>query len=264
MDSTDVVNRLEEVRFALGMDTFQEFLERLNESLEDPFPYQTARRYHREREPSVSYVAAVARTFEVSLEWLLYGEGEMMASSSRLPSPAVDPGEEIQGARTVLASLGWSPGRVALFRDLWRRYLDGFKDEVPEPLVSGVGMYLWQFILLPLRHSGFRELDDLTQRELDDYVQAMITALGLAMPDPKKGDWLCDIGSDRLWGFRGKQFWKEDTDLPHPARLLLRTSRAIWEDEFQPAGEERGVLKEQRHRPATSARTSEIAPNRED
>ena len=224
-----LAERLEKLRLTLSIPSVQEFVDRVNDRTGEQFVYATARRYHREREPTVPYIAAVARAFEVSLEWLLYGEGEMMAGAQKVPAPE----QEASGAGAILAQLGWSPGREALFSDLWRRYVAGFQDRIPEEQVTTIGLYLRQFVLLPFRHHGFKELDELSPRELQDYLHGMMGALGMAMPDPGKGDRFSEIGSRRLWGFRGSLFFYEEEGLPHPGRALLRIARSLWEEQHQ-------------------------------
>lgn len=70
--------RLEKVREKHGVPTVRDFIDRLNEADGDfQVKYDTARRYHRDREASADYYARVARVFGVSLEWLITGDREM-------------------------------------------------------------------------------------------------------------------------------------------------------------------------------------------
>lgn len=77
MDQTTISLQLEFLREQLGHDSIQEFVDALNEWLKKPIPYATARRYHRDREPPVTYLLAVAHAFGVRLEWLVTGKGGM-------------------------------------------------------------------------------------------------------------------------------------------------------------------------------------------
>lgn len=224
MDYMPIVERLERLRDELGMRSYQEFLDCLNQEAEEPFPYATARRYHRDREPSVSYIVEVSRVFGVSLEWLLYGKGNMLVTGYQAPSPDEHTEETIPVLD--LESFGWSAGRQALFRDAWRRYLVGFRTRVPRWQFAMVGLYLKEFVLMPFHHSGFKRLGELSSRELDDFLGAMIGALELAMPDPGKGEDFARLGIDRAWGFGGRPFWFEEDDLPsHEKSILLLTRR---------------------------------------
>ena len=44
--------------------------------------YRTVMRYHRDRDPPVSYLAAVAKVYRVSVEWLVAGTGGMYETAS--------------------------------------------------------------------------------------------------------------------------------------------------------------------------------------
>lgn len=72
--------RLQSLQTRLGVESVQEFVDALNRGSDDPIPYATARRYHRDREPPPPYLARVARTFGVRLNWLLTGEEPALES----------------------------------------------------------------------------------------------------------------------------------------------------------------------------------------
>jgi hypothetical protein len=88
MDHTPLSSRLEELRAHLGIATLQEFVDVLNARVPEHFPYATARRYHKDREPTPSYLKAVGTAYGARLDWLIYGEGEP-TRSSRLRRRAV-------------------------------------------------------------------------------------------------------------------------------------------------------------------------------
>ena len=67
--------RLEEVRQLMSPPTFTAFVERVCRKPGE-FPVPTARTWHSDREPSLTYLKAVADTFGVSAEWLLTGAGK--------------------------------------------------------------------------------------------------------------------------------------------------------------------------------------------
>lgn len=74
--STGTAERLEKVRQQRGVPTVRAFVDRLNEGQDFEVKYDTARRYHRDRRPSLRYVVEVARVYDVNLEWLATGEGD--------------------------------------------------------------------------------------------------------------------------------------------------------------------------------------------
>lgn len=73
MAKTAYAERLGKLMERAGIETLQEFVERLNEGAETPFPYATVRRYHQDREPSIPYLVRVAGVFGARLDWLITG-----------------------------------------------------------------------------------------------------------------------------------------------------------------------------------------------
>jgi hypothetical protein len=68
-----VNRRLEEVRKAAGFDSLHAFWQRLT-SGDYHVSYEALRNYHFNRQPTLEYLAQVARAFGYRLEWLVYGE----------------------------------------------------------------------------------------------------------------------------------------------------------------------------------------------
>lgn len=73
--------RLEQLREELGIASLQEFVDTLNGRGEE-VPYATARRYHRDREPPVSYLVSVADVFGARIEWLVTGKTPLFENAA--------------------------------------------------------------------------------------------------------------------------------------------------------------------------------------
>ena len=72
---TEWAIRLEEVRKRMNPRTFTAFVKRVRRT-DDEFPVPTARTWHTNREPSLTYLKAVADAFGFSDIWLMTGAGE--------------------------------------------------------------------------------------------------------------------------------------------------------------------------------------------
>jgi hypothetical protein len=79
---TEWAERLEAVRAGEGIESFQTWLDLLNDRTDSAFKYATVRAYHIATDPPPSYLAAVAQAYRVSCRYLLTGDG-----------PIMDPGE---------------------------------------------------------------------------------------------------------------------------------------------------------------------------
>ena len=71
---TSFAERLEQVRWEHSCTTLREFVQALNELEGVNISYSAALTYHRHREPSASYLAAVVERFGVDATWLLTGK----------------------------------------------------------------------------------------------------------------------------------------------------------------------------------------------
>ena len=73
--SIPTAKRLEFVRDRLGIGTIRGFLDRLTNDGDYVITYDTARRYHRDREAPAKYLLQVSKVFFFDILWLISGEG---------------------------------------------------------------------------------------------------------------------------------------------------------------------------------------------
>jgi hypothetical protein len=178
--------RLETLRLEqLNGMSLAEFHRRLTASGDYRISYAAVRNYHTNRKAPVDYYARVSRVFDVRLEWLLFGDGEMtpplqMARDSRGST------QEWADALPAVAPTIWSstdPVSQAAFLECLRR-LDLArpgtralnrvqKESLARVLDTLVGGALW--IL-----RGDRRIPR-------DFVRHMLLALAHGIPEPGKG-----------------------------------------------------------------------------
>lgn len=83
MTTNDRTHRVELAREEAGHD-LKRFWSQLVDRADLELGYETARRYHRDREPSLDYLVAIAEVFGYRLEWLATGQEPMKPLTSQL------------------------------------------------------------------------------------------------------------------------------------------------------------------------------------
>lgn len=160
-------------------------------------------------EPPLDFLTAAAKALGVRPEWLIAGEGAPTRAALNIES-WVDPWEEIGTRRGLLTRrireqlLVWVPMFERLPRTVRHLFVEAVirfveASSTPEKMtdvqIAQLAGDLWLFVERPLKAWGFRhELDpgherfNLNERAFADYAVAMLHALMLAIPGPRRGD----------------------------------------------------------------------------
>ncbi len=208
MAHTPYVARLEELRVkVLGIDTVQEFVDRLNADARKVIPYATARRYHKDREPPVTYLVKVAQAFDVSLRWLLLGEGDVKETTRRVrreldevrdkeitavmldklgrppEAPIIIEGQPVQpgGPRPLPGAAIWSGSIRELCGRWWDlRATEAIDAGEPPPDFEEAAEALGDALAAPLRALGL-QWDDMSEQKRNDYILGAVVVLSNAI-----------------------------------------------------------------------------------
>ena len=121
-----IQERLDHLRQALGYATLTDWHDRVAEDYE--CSYQAIRRWHSDREPPISYVDAVARIGNANLEWLIRGEGPVLAGERQEGAPFVN--DELSYKLAIqMRRLVFQLSSVAAFADTIADTIEGQKSE---------------------------------------------------------------------------------------------------------------------------------------
>ena len=140
-------------------------------------------------EPPPRVLRAAAEVLGVSPEYLIRGEGPRTETERKAALRAVKPARAEKERLTdlVLATKGLTSGTRELFSDAWRRFAAGAPDrELDENQVMVLGITLLELLDMPAKLWGFNH--KLTGRQLNDFANALLHALMLAMPETRAGD----------------------------------------------------------------------------
>jgi len=189
VERSEYAKRLERVRGLFGL-SLRAWWDRLKERGDLDLSYESVRQYHQDREPTVSYLVAVAKTFHISLIWLISGEGPILQQD--------DQGELVQelfGAfqkfQTTLEELGPDgfTRTLALFLDVRKASPGIWEEDDPTELMS-LADVLVAWMLAPIRAMG---TDGLSPNQRSAYLFSLISAILAVAPWEGKGRPLSEV-----------------------------------------------------------------------
>lgn len=173
-----------------GVSSLKEFWGALRDRSKCSYSYQAVRNYHSGRDAPADYFVCVANAFDVRLEWLLTGEGlptEVEQRANLWGVTALTFAVDVsafsqQAAQPIPFAHLLSPAAMALFWEMWKRYVVG--GEVPKEQQEELARALGRGIAAPLQELGITpDRSDALSDYFSLMCQSLIALAPLYRPD---------------------------------------------------------------------------------